>query len=265
MLILKRELRAHLRSTLIWCAGIVFLVLAGMGKYEAGIASGENSMIELVDTLPDSLKSIFGIGVFDLSKAVEYFAVLFLYVGLMLALQACMLSSSIITKEERDRTLEFLLVKPVSRFRILSEKLLAAFILSFVILLVTYGFSLITLLRFAEWEEFSRELFLLMCSGFVLQLVFLSIGAFFAGLLKRSKLASVLSSGTLLAMYFLSMIVDLSKDHNFLKYVTFFKYFDPKDILILGHWPGYLALSIIIIISLLFGACYFYRKRDMKI
>jgi ABC-2 type transport system permease protein len=264
MLIFKRELRAHLRSTLIWCAGISFLILAGMGKYEAVIASGDNSM-ELFDTLPDSLKSIFGIGVFDLTLAIEYFAVLFLYVGLMLALQSCMLASSIVSKEERDRTSEFLLVKPVSRFRILSEKLLAALVISLIILLVTYGFSAVTLLRFAAWEAFSRGLFLLMCSGFVLQAIFLSIGAFFAGLLNRPKLASVLSSSTLLAMYFISMIVDLSKELRYLRYLTFFKYFDPKDILIFGHWPGYLVLSVITILGLIFGAYYFYQKRDMRI
>lgn len=265
MLIFKREIRAHFRSTIFWCAGIMFLVFAGMGKYEAGISSGENTMTELFNTLPDSLKSIFGIGVFDLSRAVEYYAVLFLYVGLMLALQSCMLASSIITKEEMDRTLEFLLVKPISRFRILSEKLLATLTISVLILLLTYGLSIVSLLRYAPWTEFSSELFLLMCSGFFLQLIFLSIGAFFGGSLKRPKLATAISSGILLFMYFLSMIVDLSKDLSFLRFLTFFKYYDAKDILISGHWPGYVILSLSVSSLLLYGAFHFYQKRDMKI
>lgn len=50
-----------------------------------------------------------------------------------------MLGSGIISKEERDKTAEFLLVKPVSRAHIMTAKLLAALTLLAVFFLVTYA------------------------------------------------------------------------------------------------------------------------------
>lgn len=265
MLVYKRELRANCRSMIIWCAGILFLIFAGMGKYEAGIAAGGTSMMELFDTLPDSLKNIFGLGVFDVSRVVEYYAVLFLYIALILSLYAAILGASIITKEERDRTSEFLLVKPISRTKIMTEKILAALTMCVVVFAVTYAFSVVTLLRYEKLDGFAGELFLLMSSGLALQLLFLSLGVFFGGMLKKPKLASALAAGILLFMYFISMIVDLSKDFQMLRYLSFFKYYDPKDILILEYWPGYPVVSTILVAIFICGAFFFYRKRDMKI
>ncbi|MBZ9609673.1 ABC transporter permease [Clostridium estertheticum] len=128
------EMRAHRKGLIIWAFGILFMVVAGMGKYVALSVSGQ-SMNDLFDQMPKSMQKIFGIGSFDLSKASGYYGMLFLYLALMATIHAAMLGADIISKEERDKTAEFLLSKPISRNKIITSKLLAAFVNVLILLL----------------------------------------------------------------------------------------------------------------------------------
>ena len=120
------EMKAHRNVLIIWAVGIIFMVVAGMGKYVALSSSGQ-SMNDLFAQMPKSMQTLFGIGSFDLSKASGYYGMLFLYLALMATIHAIMLGANIISKEERDKTAEFLFSKPISRNKIITAKLAAAF------------------------------------------------------------------------------------------------------------------------------------------
>ena len=265
MNIYKRELRAHIKSLAVWCAGMIFLVAAGMGKYSAGAAAGADSMNALMKDMPESLQNLFGVGVFNLSAALEFYAVTYLYIALLLGVHAVMLGSGIISKEERDKTSEFLLVKPVSRFSILTRKLIAAVTILLIFWLVTYAVSYGMISYYAKGADFSLGLFKLMASGGAIQLLFLSLGAFFAGVFKNPKKSTAAGTGVLLAMFLLSVIADIVAKADFLKYFSFFKYYDAKDILVRGYSPVYPLISVILFAALLYGTYYFYRRRDMEV
>ena len=265
MNIYKRELRAHMKSLLIWSGGMVFLVIGGMAKYSAGAATGPGSMNDLMKELPVSLQNLFGVGVFDLSSALEFYAVMNIYILLLMGIQAVMLGSQIISKEERDRTAEFLLVKPVSRTQIVTEKLFAALTILIVFWLVTTGASYVILASYSKPAEFQEGLMKLMLAAAAVQLLFVSLGVFFAGVLKRSKKSTAAGTATLLAMFLFSVTADILKEADVLKYFSFFKYYDAKDILKRGYSPVYPVISAILIIAMIWGAYHAYKRRDMKI
>jgi ABC-2 type transport system permease protein len=265
MNIYQRELRAHIKSLLIWCGGMIFLVIGGMAKYSAGAASGPGSMNALMKEMPVSLQNLFGVGVFDLSSALEFFAVMNIYILLLMGIHAVMLGSQIIAKEERDRTAEFLLVKPVSRSQILTAKLLAALTILALFWLVTVGSSYAILANYAKPPEFQDGLMKLMAAAGAVQLLFVSLGAFFAGVLKRSKKSTAAGTAVLLAMFLFSVTADILKEADALKYFSFFKYYDAKDILKRGYSPVYPVLSAVLIIAMIWGAYHTYKRRDMKI
>ena len=68
----------------------------------------------------------------------------------MATIHAAMLGATIIAKEERDKTAEFLFVKPVSRSKIISFKLLVALV-NIVILTIVAAISL-----FIWWANIVR-------------------------------------------------------------------------------------------------------------
>ncbi|WP_088071908.1 signal peptidase I, partial [Gottfriedia luciferensis] len=113
MNIFMREMRTYRKSIIFWCIGIIFLVGTGMAKYKATASNGQ--ITELFHQMPKSLQAIMGSGALDLSKASGYFGILVLYLFLMATIHAAMIGSNIIAKEERDKTAEFLFVKPISR------------------------------------------------------------------------------------------------------------------------------------------------------
>ncbi|GJM78594.1 hypothetical protein HMSSN139_10900 [Paenibacillus sp. HMSSN-139] len=98
---------------IIWSVCLFLLVVSGMSKYSAYSAGGASS--EVFDTMPRTIKALLGMGSFDVTQMAGFFAMLFLYIELTVAIHAVLLGSGIIAKEERDKTVEFLMAKPVSR------------------------------------------------------------------------------------------------------------------------------------------------------
>ena len=91
-----------------------------------------------------------GIGSLDLATVDGYFGLLYLYLVIMASIHAAMLGATMISKEERDKTAEFLFVKPISRTTVITAKLGA----SIVIVIV---FNLVTLLSSIVFVDFFNE------------------------------------------------------------------------------------------------------------
>ncbi|NKE08300.1 MULTISPECIES: ABC transporter permease subunit [Mesobacillus] len=265
MNLFKREMKANRKSLIIWCIGVVFMVASGMAKYSSLEGTGQ-SMNALMADMPKSLQAIMGTGSLDLSTPIGYFGVLFFYLAVMAAIHAAMLGSNILAKEERDKTVEFLLVKPISRTKMITSKLLAALVNIIVFNLVTLASSVGMVQKYAEGEDIMGDIILLMVGMFILQLIFLVIGTAIAAVLKNAKKATSLATGILLLLFILSVAVDLNEKLRGLKFLTPFKYYDAKLVLEEGGFePLYLALSFLLLAGLTIVTFVFYRKRDMNI
>lgn len=259
------EMKAHRKSLIIWCIAILLMVGTGMSKYEVFSTSGQ-SLNEMISQLPKAVQSIFGVGVFDLSKASGFYAIIFLYLVLMTTIHAAMLGANIISKEERDKTTEFLMVKPISRDKIITAKLLASFINIIVLNIVTLISSIAIVGYFGKGESVNSDIGLLMAGMFILQLIFMFIGTALAAVGKKPKTAPAVATGILLAAYLLSMVIDINTKLESLKYITPFKYFEAKNLISSGGFEPVFVFLSISIIAVLLGVTYvFYRKRDLNV
>ena len=265
MNLFKRELKANRKSLIIWSIGVIFMVAAGMGKYSSLEGTGQ-SMNALMADMPKSLQAIMGTGSLDLSTPIGYFGVLFLYLAVMAAIYAAMLGSNIIAKEERDKTVEFLLVKPVSRTRMITSKLLAALVNILIFNAVTFASSVGMVQKYAEGQDVTGDITLLMVGMLILQLLFLVVGTAIAAVFKNAKKATSLATGILLILFILSIAIDLNEKLDGLKFLTPFKYYDAKLVLQEGGFePLYLALSALLLVGMTLVTYMFYRKRDMNV
>lgn len=258
-------MKANRKSLIIWCIGVVFMVASGMAKYSSLEGTGQ-SMNALMADMPKSLQAIMGTGSLDLSTPIGYFGVLFFYLAVMAAIHAAMLGSNILAKEERDKTVEFLLVKPISRTKMITSKLLAALVNILIFNLVTFASSAGMVQKYAEGEDIMGDIILLMVGMFILQLIFLVIGTAIAAVLKNAKKATSLATGILLLLFILSVAVDLNEKLEGLKFLTPFKYYDAKLVLEEGGFePLYLVLSFLLLAVLTIVTFVFYRKKDMNL
>jgi ABC-2 type transport system permease protein len=260
-----RELKSHRKSILFWCLGMVFLVYSGMVKY-ANLKSTGQSIEGLMDQFPKAVKVIFGINGFDLSTVSGYFGVLFLYIALAATLHALLLGTEIISKEERDKTTEFLFVKPLSRLKVLLQKLWAALVCVTIVNLVTTVTSIYMVDYFNSGTSVTGIIIALMVGLYCLQLIFLSTGMAVAASTSSAKKASSIATAILLSTFILPFLTTVNDRLNFLKILSPFEYFDAKTIIDSAKVNlAYVVLSsaiILILVSLFFVL---YKKRDLRV
>jgi ABC-2 type transport system permease protein len=241
------------------------LVGSGMAKFAAYQASGF-SIDKLMAQFPKTLQTIFGLSGFDLTKASGFYGVMFLYIVLMATIHAVLMGADLISKEERDRTSEFLLVKPISRANIISAKLLAGVVNIVILNLVTLLSSIYFVHYFGKGVDINKDILVLMGGLLLLQLLFFFVGLAIAAANKKPKTSASLASSVLLFTFILAFLINFNSRLDSLKYFTPFKYFEAKPLLTSGSLdPVYVVLSLAIIAILTFITYSTYTKRDLSV
>jgi len=260
-----REMKAHRKSLILWSFGVFLLIVTGMAKF-AGYESSGQSINDLVSHMPKALQSLLGMGAFDLSTAKGFYGTLSLYFFVMAAIHGALVGANIISKEELDKTAEFLFAKPISRNKVITQKILAAI----TNLIVFNGVALITSLvivgYYSKEENFESGIIYLMAGMLILQLIYLFIGTGIGAMSKRPKKSATIATSLLLMTFILSIVIDLNSNLENLKYFTPFKYFEAKNVMFeAGFEWVYVVLSIVIIIVFVCMTYVFYRKKDLNV
>ncbi len=264
MNIFVRELKANSKSLVIWSVIVLLLVLMGVGKFSA--FAGDAEIVAVMDTIPPAVLDALNMRAFNLTTLTGFYGVMFLYFALMGAVAAAMWGSDIISKEERDKTVEFSLVLPVSRSRVVTAKALAALVNCIAFVLITWVVSLVAVRPYKPDEAFYDFLALEMQAMFAMELIFLAIGLLLGCAMKRYRRAGSTAVAIILGTYLVSVLSVLHKDLDPLKYFTPFRYFDAGELLRNGHMEGtYLLLSAGIIVLCVAAAYWTYRRRDLYI
>jgi ABC-2 type transport system permease protein len=265
MNIFFRELKAYRKGLFFWSIGMIFLIASGMAKFAAFQSSGQ-SFNTVMEQLPKSFQTIFGLTGFDLSKVSGQYGVLFFYIALMATVHAVLLGTDIVSKEERDRTSEFLFVKPISRTAIMTAKLAAGLTSLIIFNLVTLVSSIYIVDYFNKGGSVTNDILVLMSGLLFLQLIFFSIGTAIAAVSKKPKATPSIATAVLLATFILSFFVNLDTNLNNLKYLTPFKYFDAKTLIANGKLdPVYVAISLAIVIATIITTYATYAARDLSV
>lgn len=264
MNIFYRELKANRKALIIWSVCMFLLVLSGMAKYPA--YSGGGAANALFASMPRSLKILLGIGFFDVTKISGFFAFLFLYIELAAALHAALLGADIIAKEEQDKTSEYLMTKPVSRAAVVTAKLIAALVNTLVINIVSLVSSIMIVRAYSQGADISAKISIFFFSMFIVQLIFLSLGAFMAGCMRNPRSAGSYAVAVLLIGFAISKVTDLTEALNFLNLFSPFKYFNLYTLEASNRLNlGAVILSLLLVAIFSASTYYFYQKRDLNV
>lgn len=227
MTIYKKELRQSFKSFCIWTGAIAFMMLvcillfpemknqmdsvsevfANMGGFTAAFGMDKLSFGEIMGFYGIECGNVIGIGG-------GFFAAL---VGI-----------AVLSKEEKERTAEFLLTHPVSRFSVVTQKLLS--VLTQVILLNV----IVTAVSFAAISAIGEKLkttefFLLHSAYLIMQLEISCICFGISAFIKRGSVG--IGLGLALALYFMNIVCNISEQANFLRYITPYAYAEASSII----------------------------------
>jgi ABC-2 type transport system permease protein len=264
MNIFFRELAANRKSLIIWSIVVILLTIVGFSKFSAFYENPE--LLAVLDSMPPAVISALNMEAFNLTSVTGFYGMMMMYFGLILSIAAVMWGSDIISKEEREKTVEFSLTMPITRSRLLTAKFAAALLNCIVLLMVTGGISIVSAQPFQPGRDFYRFVMISMPAFFLNQLIFLALGIFLGSALKQYKKAGSISVSILLASYFMSIMFELSQKLKFLRYFAPLKYFDSVQLMQESSLDmNFVLLSLFIAAIFLFSAYLTYSKRDLYI
>ncbi len=227
MTIIKHELRQGKLSLIIWTASIAFLLMVCVFLFPE--IKGEMESIGAVFASMGSFTAAFGMDQLNFGTLTGFYAI---ECGNVLGLGGAFFASLIavlaLSKEEKDRTAEFLLTHPVSRVRIITEKLLAVMLQIVMMNAIILALSLISMKMIGEeipWKEILR----MHIAYLVMQVELAGICFGISAFLRRGSIG--IGLGFAAIMYFLNLIANMTESMEFLKYLTPFGYTDSADII----------------------------------
>lgn len=230
MTIVRHELRQGRTSLAVWTLSIAFLLSLCIFMFPE--MKDEMEQAGNLFASMGSLSAAFSLERLDLGTLAGFYAVeCGSILGLGGAFFASLIGISSLAKEEQRKTAEFLLTHPVSRTRIVTEKLLAVLLQISLMNLVILGLSLlsVSLVDNIPW----REILLIHAAHYLLQLELAGLCFGISAFLRRS--GTGIAMGLPVAMYALNLIANMTERAKGLKYVTPFGYCEGADIIAQGR------------------------------
>ena len=261
MTLMKHEMRQGKISLLVWTISIAFLMCVCIMLFPE--MKGEMDSVSRLFASMGSFSSAFGMDKVNFGTLLGFYVVeCGNILGLGGAFFASICAVTVLAKEEKDRTAEFLLTHPVSRARIVGEKLCAVILQLVLMNLLVFGISVASVAFIGE-EIPWKQLGLLHLAYFLLQLELSGICFGISAFLRRGSLG--IGLGIAVLMYFLNLIANIADSAEFLKYITPFGYAEGADIVTNSSLDGTMvAIGMILGVWGIAVAFYQYCRKDIQ-
>jgi len=265
-----KELKRYRNSFIAWSISISVLILMEMGFYSFFMKGEVLRLMEAFFENPfwKNMMSAFGMSMDMLTNVLGYYAARnAIYIILLGTFFSIMLAGKILALEEREKTAEFLLTKPVTRLEIVRSKLAVFFTYLLLLNVIILFIGFIGLEIFKGDSDYRPVAFLIHSFySFLLMLTFGAIGLFLSLLIKRGRPITNLSIGIVFGGYLIDILSQVTASTDKLGYLSPFKFIDtgvlrPDYGLEWWRVVYFLGLSLVLI-TITFVI---YKKKDILI
>jgi len=260
----KKELKRNRKNLIIWTSIVlVFTILVlSIFPYMKNIG---DQMAKMMSELPEGMTMAMGIDAQTFNSILGMYNTYYgIYIVVLLSIYAASTAAIILSKEERDKTAEFLLTKPISRKEIFVSKFFVLFTLVSIAYLVQTIIAVVFITMFGG-DDMMWPVFITMHThGLILILFFTCVCLFISMLLKPKKSYMGLTVGIVFGSYFLDKIAKATDVMDWIGYISPFRYlnFSVSD-------PNYgvhiiaVFLSLLVSIILIILSNKLYSKKDI--
>ena len=261
MNIFYHECKALGKSSFFWTLSLVLVAIVFLSLFPAFSKDAEATK-RLLEGFPKEILQAMGLSLEIFFSILGYYSFVFVYIVLCGSIQAMNFGLSILSKEVRDKTTDFLLTKPIKRYQIMTAKL-SAVVVSLLLTNFFYVlFAYITISLFTETAMNNRVFLLISFSLLFVQLLFFALGVLVSVVVPKIK--SVLTYS--LAIVFGFFILDLFNEiigEKAIRYLIPFKYFD--SLYIMNHSSyelPFVILAITVFVTFISVSYVIYGKKD---
>lgn len=262
---IAKELKANLKGFIILMAILIGMFLFVYLIYPFIITDEAIAgMEELLKVFPEELLKAFNLDVDSLSNAYGWFkSEGGVFALLAFAIYASILGIGTLLKEEKEKTIDYLISLPIKRKQILTNKIISSLIYIISMVVIFTIFNLIALTLTSEYDI--KEFLLLSVGPLLVSIPMFFLSLFISTILKRSKGTVLIALGLSFVFYFINLVSQLSSEVEALKYLSLFSLADVNNVMnndTLSIW----CVIISILISALFALLSYvtYDKKEFR-
>ena len=260
----KRELKINLKSFIIWTSILIGLFLVVFLVYPSIVNSDNIQMMdEMMKMFPEEMLKAFNMDISSIHSAFGWLKTEgFVLVLLITGIYSGILGSSILLKEESDKTIEYLNSVPVTRKSIVINKIISG-LLYIVLTAVAIGiFNFVGLSLSGDFDK--KQYILLSLTPIFSSIVIFAVCLFLSTFTHKTKKTMGISLGIVFASYFLKIISEMGESTEFLKYISIFTLADIRNVIVnVSINPLMVALAVGITTILIILTVICYEKKEL--
>ena len=226
MTLVQHELKQSRISLIVWTLSIASLLAVCVFLYPS-MKNEMDAVSEMFSSM-GSFTAAFGMDKVSFGTLTGFYVVeCGNIVGFGGAFFAAFCVISVLAKEEKEHTAEFLMTHPVSRWRVVTDKLIAVIFQLVILNVAVYLTAVVSIALIGEdipWKELN----LLHLAYFFLQVETATVCFGISAFLRRSGMG--IGLGIAMLFYFLNLVANITEEADFLKYITPFGYAEGADI-----------------------------------
>lgn len=257
--VFRHEMRANRKPLIGWSAVMAFIIAIGAAEYPSVVGMGDQ-LNDILSVMPRIMRVIFGIDAQPITTPLGYYAALYPWYALVAAAHAAILGATIVAKEERDHTADFLFTKPITRLHLINAKLAAAFLNLLAITLVTSALSLATT---NPGGEITGPIVVSMFGMLLAQLGFFGIGFLVSSVIKNFRTALSVAILSVVLGYGLAVAIEYIGSIDFLGPLTPFRYMPAAQALAGSIEPIPVMIGLLVVLGTVAAASRRWKERDL--
>lgn len=260
----KREMKINLKSFIIWTSILIGLFLVVFLVYPS-IVNSENMqmMDEMMKIFPEEMLKAFNMDISSIDTAFGWLKTEgFVFVLLITGIYSGILGSNILLKEESDKTIEYLNSVPVTRRKIVINKIICGLLYIILMVLAIGIFNFIGLTLSGDFER--KSYLLLSVTPLFSSIVIFAVCLFLSTFTHKTKKTLGISLGIVFASYFLNVISEMGESTEFLKYISIFTLADIRNVIVdVTINPLMVALAISITAIFMILTIIHYNRKEL--
>ena len=261
MTMVIHELKRGKIPFIVWTVSISFMLAVSILIYPE--MKGEMDQMGDMFSSMGAFTSAFGMDKLNFGTLVGYYAIECGNVlGLGGAFFAAICAAGVLSKEEKERTAEFLYTHPVSRARIVTEKMISVILRILALNAIVFAVAAGSAAMIGESVPW-KEICLLHLANFALQIQLAGICFGLSSFMIKGSMGAGI--GIAAFMYALNILSNITESLKFLKYITPYGYCDGAEIVTNSAIDAAkLAIGAAVCIAGTAAAYLIYTKKDIK-
>lgn len=260
----KREIKVNLKNFIIWTSILIGLFIIVFLIYPSIVNSDNIKMMdEMMKMFPKEMLKAFNMDISSIDSAFGWLKTEgFIFVLLIIGCYSGILGSNILLKEESDKTIEYLNTLPITRNKIVINKVLAG--LTYIILMIVI-ISIVNFIGLTLSGDFDKKQYILLSiTPIFSSVVIYFICMFLSTFTHKTKKMLGISLGIVLISYVLQILSEMSDVTDFFKYFSVFTLADIRHVIVnIAINPVMILLSSGLSIIFLILTIIKYNKKEL--